>query len=74
MSAFTKVYQLAKEEREKGNKEKYEAYMICIALMEEEKLERAARMKAEEEERINNALELANTLVKLYEKLNDSAN
>ena len=73
MSAFTRVYQLAREEREKGNTEKYEAYMICIAIMEEEKLERAARIRAEEEERIKNALELANTLVELYEKFNNSA-
>ena len=74
MSAFTEIYELAKAERENGNKDKYEAYMICIAIMEDEKLERAARMRAEEEERINNALELANMLVELYEKLNDSAN
>ena len=74
MSAFSKIWELEKEARREGKNEVADAYMICIMYMEEESIERSRFMKKVEEERAANALELAKTLVTLYEKFNNNTN
>ena len=68
MSAFQEIYELAKAERgPKGNKDKYEAYMICLAIMEDESMERARFMKKVEQEKCDASLTLANAIVAAFE-------
>jgi hypothetical protein len=67
MGAFSEIYKLAKEEKNGGNKDKYEAYMICLSIMEEEAMDRARFVKQLEQERLDSSLALANAIVAAYE-------
>ena len=67
MSAFSEIYELAKEAKAEGNKDKYEAYMICLAIMEDESMERSRFMKKVEQERCDASLALANAIVAAFE-------
>ena len=69
MGVCEKIYGLAKTAAASGRDGAYEAYMMCLSLVENYILQQEAE---EKERRARNALALAEALVELYEGTNNS--
>lgn len=74
MKLATKISELAREARDRGNTEAYNAYMIALLYIEDYLHEKKEKEKKEQLEREENALELANMLVELYENRPNNTN
>lgn len=70
MNIVEKLFKLSKEAK---SPEVADAYMIAILYVEDYILEQKEKEKKERIEKADSALALANTLVELYEKLDNNA-